>query len=347
MAEISSPIDICSISVDGHLNQIQQNLPRGRAWPRDPDTNLMRYWRSFAETVKYLEDRICALIPEFYCSTAIETIDIWAETYGVQPPDLIDYGAACLKPEYLEPPLYGQVRSLAPETICAKVAATGGSSCEYFKNVAAVSNWVVECEVPPNIIASVGCCYSGCVSLGPAFAAIGDQPLGFGSLSTCDFGSALNHPGPQFWKYGVNRRDVECPVPGSRIGMHDQQCCMHVGYFEANVATVDTRTNVCMPTPPSVYDHPAVDVLHLVPKDSTGKFIEYAGHGYIINFAVDTMATMAAIDAASPYSKVWSMAGCSFCGDPCAAIRNLDPAHLDAALVDIVPAHLKMNVRLA
>jgi uncharacterized protein YmfQ (DUF2313 family) len=132
--------------------QILALLPRGRAWQThdvsripsgaesaqlgsyelgstsmgsDPTvpklTVLQQYWAAYAEVLEYLHQRACALLDEFFCSSAAETRAEWGAEYG--------YPDAC------EP----------WETLCDKVRATGGSTCAYLVSIAARVGYVVEC----------------------------------------------------------------------------------------------------------------------------------------------------------------------------------------------------------
>lgn len=98
-------------------------LPRGRAWPREEGTVLRQYWRAVAEVVAFLVARICALRLEFWCATHSETHDQWMIEYGL--PDACD-------------PF--------PD-LCTKVAAIGGTRCEYYAAVAARAGWSIDCGV--------------------------------------------------------------------------------------------------------------------------------------------------------------------------------------------------------
>lgn len=118
-------------------------LPRGRAWQNheggpspgaeaafNPDafsarserrSVLYQYWASVAEVFAFLTRRICDLRLEFWCKTLSETRDLWMEEYGL--PDACD-------------PF--------PE-LCAKVAAIGGTRCEYYAAIAARAGWSISC----------------------------------------------------------------------------------------------------------------------------------------------------------------------------------------------------------
>lgn len=102
-------------------------LPRGRAWQTNegsPSTDgvLYQYWRSFAVVMEYLTQRLCDLRLEFWCQSVNETRDEWMTEYGL--PDACD-------------PF--------PD-LCTKVAAIGGTRCEYYAEVAARSGWTIACQ---------------------------------------------------------------------------------------------------------------------------------------------------------------------------------------------------------
>lgn len=102
-------------------------LPRGRAWqthesgPR-PGSVLFRYWRSVSESLAHLCARLCDLRLEFWCATHVETRPEWLAEYGL-PDDCDPY----------------------PD-LCAKVAALGGATCDFYREVAARSGWDVDCD---------------------------------------------------------------------------------------------------------------------------------------------------------------------------------------------------------
>lgn len=109
------------------LAQVAVNLlPRGRAWQThesgpQPGSILRAYWDSVAETFAFLTQRLCALRLEFWCATHSETHDLWMEEYGL--PDLCDP--------------FGD--------LCTKVAAIGGTRCEYYAAIAARAGWSITC----------------------------------------------------------------------------------------------------------------------------------------------------------------------------------------------------------
>jgi len=123
-------------------------LPRGRAWsnneggPEKPvyaafaagafeegtfttedriGTVLYQYWASFGEVLAFFVKRVCDLTAEMFCQSIVETRDQWLTEYGL--PDACD-------------PF--------PD-LCTKVAAIGGTRCEYYQAIAARMGWSIQC----------------------------------------------------------------------------------------------------------------------------------------------------------------------------------------------------------
>ncbi|MGY3588090.1 hypothetical protein [Bradyrhizobium sp. USDA 4350] len=88
---------------------------------RSTTSILWQYWRSFAVVLQYATQRICDLRMEFWCQSASETRDEWMTEYGL--PDACD-------------PF--------PD-LCTKVAAIGGTRCEYYAAIASRSGWTISC----------------------------------------------------------------------------------------------------------------------------------------------------------------------------------------------------------
>lgn len=120
--------------------------PRGRAWPVSDGLTPVNYLNWLAGIVgipkawptgfvqagysaaiaavrNYIETRLCALRLEFWCATQSETNDQW----------LIEYGL----PDACDP---------FPD-LCTKVAAIGGTRCEYYAAVAARAGWTITCTI--------------------------------------------------------------------------------------------------------------------------------------------------------------------------------------------------------
>jgi hypothetical protein len=136
-------------TADEILTSALQLLPQGRAWQSneggppigqtigfdpggfDPDgfsatykkpSILRQFWKAVAGVFSFTNDRLCALRLEFWCATHVETDDLWMAEYGL--PDACD-------------PF--------PD-LCTKVAAIGGTRCEYYAEVAARAGWSITCE---------------------------------------------------------------------------------------------------------------------------------------------------------------------------------------------------------
>lgn len=141
--------------------------PRGRAWPvsdGSTPTNYLNwltalvslptswptgfvqagYSAAIAGVRNYAETRLCALRLEFWCQTETETHDQWMIEYGL--------------PDDCDP---------FPD-LCTKVAAIGGTRCEYYAAIAARAGWSITCETRVNDCGEgVGCFEVGCDSVGP------------------------------------------------------------------------------------------------------------------------------------------------------------------------------------
>ena len=121
----SPALDICP-TVDEIVPQLIALLPRGRAWGTHdggpyPGTVAWRFWTAVASVLAYFNGRACALLAEFWCATESETDDLWMAEYGL--------------PDGCDP---------FPD-LCTKVAAIGGTRCEYLTAVSARAGWAVSC----------------------------------------------------------------------------------------------------------------------------------------------------------------------------------------------------------
>lgn len=139
--------------------------PRGRVWPvNDGGGTVARFlnwltslngrvpalsewsveygqagWFAAVSSVRnYIEQRLCALRLEFWCATQSETNDLWMREYGL--PDTCD-------------PF--------PD-LCMKVAAIGGTRCEYYAALAARGGWSITCATRADQCgSSAGCAKAG------------------------------------------------------------------------------------------------------------------------------------------------------------------------------------------
>jgi hypothetical protein len=144
--------DICPTQAQ-LIPQYLALLPRGRAWgeggpAREPGGIIYAWTAALASMFAALHAAICALIPEFFCSTAVITAKWWAEEYDV------DDGCDPF-----------------PDA-CAKIAASGGMSCAYYEQLAARRGWDIVCGVYSDVVvaatASANCIWaSGAGSICP------------------------------------------------------------------------------------------------------------------------------------------------------------------------------------
>lgn len=99
--------------------------PRGDAWRNGghdaiAGSTMGAFFDAFGEVAGEADRRICALVDEFFCSTAVETLDLWALEYGV--PDGCDPFA----------------------DVCEKVNAVGDSIPAYAEAAALRRGWSIE-----------------------------------------------------------------------------------------------------------------------------------------------------------------------------------------------------------
>lgn len=115
---------------EDYLTQFQKLLPRGRIWHRgwgwvqDADLlTLMPMWSR-------LQDRLNDLIDQIFPCTTTELLPEWENTLGL--PD----------------PCIGVLSTLQERTaaVCAKFAARGGQSMEYFIRLAASMGYQIDIE---------------------------------------------------------------------------------------------------------------------------------------------------------------------------------------------------------
>lgn len=124
----------------GLYQAFQKNAFQNDAFAVDsrPPSVLYQYWAAVAQFANFIIQRLCALRLEFWCATHSETHDLWMEEYGL--PDPCD----------------------AFPDLCAKVAAIGGTRCEYFADVAARAGWSIECiDQTISCGARAGCARAG------------------------------------------------------------------------------------------------------------------------------------------------------------------------------------------
>jgi uncharacterized protein YmfQ (DUF2313 family) len=97
------------------------HLPRGRIWPRDPDSAPATTAAGLAPSLQRLDARAAALLVDAFPGTTYELLPEWEASLGLPDP--------CAG----EAPGLQQRRA----QVVARLTATGGQSVPYFENVAA------------------------------------------------------------------------------------------------------------------------------------------------------------------------------------------------------------------
>ena len=114
--------EYCPDLEDCHA-ELRALLPRGKAWDaaHRQGTRLWQFWRALAHPLQFAHQRICDLRRQFWCQTTDELYDAWLVEYGL--------------PDSCDP---------FPD-LCAKVAAPGGTRCDYYAALAARAGWSLTC----------------------------------------------------------------------------------------------------------------------------------------------------------------------------------------------------------
>lgn len=331
----------CGRSLDDHMDMVSDLLPQGRAWPRDPDSTLMKYWRAFADVIKFAEDRICSLANEFYCSTFSETTEIWTEQYlGVVPNDPSSIDAACLKPRATSATDYNAL-------VCAKMIEQGGSECSYFTDYARALGWVISCEdVSEMQVAMAGCWNVGCGMLPvPPERQTTAGTVGCSPLGVAYSGPAPDHPYPEFFDAASRQSAVPCGMIGSNLGVGalGGDCCHFAGYYAhpaSNFATAAVSGGPCTPGIDATrYIDTGFAGDSLPHCDTSGDFKPVFGFAHHWKIAVDVPASLQVQQDSSNIATLWSPAGCMYCGDTCGPLRGAGLDALWEAIEDVKPAH--------
>lgn len=126
----------CGRDVDQELQHLAALLPRGRAWPRRLGSTMMNYWKSVADVMVYFNERLCALVEEFYCDTTTELLDVWLEQYDIETIEApIGLPVECIKPDW-------DPNANMREKLCAAVIAQGGNTVDYLQSILIAENWI-------------------------------------------------------------------------------------------------------------------------------------------------------------------------------------------------------------
>ena len=122
-----STAQIAPHSADAYKAQLAALLPRGRAWPREDGSTLMRLMHAKAEELARVDGRVSDLLEEVDPGTTLELLADWERVAGL--PD------TCIA---------------APDSIAERRAAVqsritgiGGQTREYFVNLAATLGFAI------------------------------------------------------------------------------------------------------------------------------------------------------------------------------------------------------------
>ena len=138
----SAALDICP-DVDDLIPQYLMLLPRGRAWgeggaARLPGGIIYGFIWFCAILMAAYHAAICALLPEFFCSSAALTRDSWLEEYGL-PDDCDPYPDPCAKIIAGGGPTPANLVALAALTGVRIDVAPGGSAASLLITVHAAN----------------------------------------------------------------------------------------------------------------------------------------------------------------------------------------------------------------
>lgn len=323
----------CPSATADVLPQVQALLPQGPAWKAAsvPGSVQNEFWSGVAASIAWVNSRLCAYIPEFFCTTAVESLDQWQAEYGLTTEECDPYGA----------------------NLCYKVFDPGGQDCAHFVDMAAHLGWVITCDDSVPDLPMAGCFDCGCVQLGttPEVIEPGSN-AGVGQLCACGYGRAVEHPEPNLWRFGSGQALASCPVPGSNLGcapLSDSDCNF-AGYYDwPDAGTVSTPAGICASADQNRWTwdvpSPAGIPLDRVPCDSTGEFKAYTGDALIwrvtIHLDASTNARAALVEDASD----WSVSGGLSAG--CGQLNGTDFRGLTCFLDQVKPAHTQLIYEVA
>lgn len=110
-----------------YLRALQNLLPRGRVWPRDPDATQTQTLAGFTPSCAQLNSRANNLLVDVFPGTTYELLPEWESTLGLPDP------CAGIAPTI----------QLRRAQVVARLTATGGQSIPYFTAIAAVLGYEI------------------------------------------------------------------------------------------------------------------------------------------------------------------------------------------------------------
>jgi uncharacterized protein YmfQ (DUF2313 family) len=148
-----TPPDIaahCGLTEDEWTRMLLDLVPVGWAWPREPDTVIMRFWSAVAIEPTRIQGRDCDLLAESYPCGAEELLDEWEAAVGLpnECTELVTWTVA-------------ERQAL----VCAWLSMQGGQSRAYFIWLAALFGYTITIDehIPP---ARAGQAEAGCATAG-------------------------------------------------------------------------------------------------------------------------------------------------------------------------------------
>lgn len=114
-------------SAADYLQALLALLPRGRVWPKDPDSQQVKVLSGFTPAFERLTGRANNLLIDAFPGTTYELLPEWESTLGL--PD----------------PCAGEAPTiqLRVAQVVARLTATGGQSIAYFKAIAAALGYAI------------------------------------------------------------------------------------------------------------------------------------------------------------------------------------------------------------
>lgn len=103
-------------TADDYLRALQALLPRGHAWPRDPDATQTQVLRALAQVYGRSTVRALALLIDAFPATAVELLPEWLSALGVPVPGTV-----------LDTTTAGRQAQ-----VVAALTSVGGASAAYF-----------------------------------------------------------------------------------------------------------------------------------------------------------------------------------------------------------------------
>jgi uncharacterized protein YmfQ (DUF2313 family) len=350
----------CGLTLDQHAAQVGNLLPRGRAWPRDPDSTLMQYFRSFADVIKYADDRICAAVEEFFCSTAEESLPTWFEQYGLEEPEGLPVGVdpACIDPLF-------NINDNRRAELCTALVATGGKTTAYYEAIALSLGWVVTITDIRlrNAPLQAGCFNAGCMQLGviPSTTVSGST-LGLSSMCVGEITTGKNETsittGVETVVTTVAAGDPNAPLQANKLSAGCSQLGFNIDpalYDKITLVSSDIQTTTTTAVEVISDDCPAVPslsrangpsrggaVIPHCPVEQEAVVLSDNGSANHIMISIDWPSSAILQESNSPYIDLWPNAGCMAAGQPCAGLRDNGIDKFIKRMEDYVPAHLEI-----